>query len=81
MSRNLAFWTQKSATWVVLGLFLVAFIGYFAGLPVLVTVMVGVACGVTAGLAPTYFQTPPPALPASGSARQLSAPADDLIRS
>lgn len=80
--RNLAFWTQRSATWVVLGLFLIAFLGFVAGLPVLVTVMVGVVCGVTAGLAPTYFQTPPPGTTGlePGSAAAGSRP-DGLIRS
>ena len=80
--RNLAFWTQKSAAWVVPAIFLIAFIGYFAGLPVLVIALVGVGCGVTAGVAPTYFQTPPPALPdlelgsADGGSR-----VEDVIRS
>jgi hypothetical protein len=80
--RNLAFWTQTSAPWVILGLFLIAFIGYFAGLPVLVTVIVGVACGATGGLAPTYFQTPPPAPPdlERGSADDGSR-AEDVTRS
>ncbi|MFF1574648.1 hypothetical protein ACFVWR_18055 [Leifsonia sp. NPDC058292] len=57
--RTVAYYTQRSAPWAVLGLFLIAFIASLVGLPVLTIALVGVACGVTAGLAPTYFQAPP----------------------
>jgi hypothetical protein len=57
--RNLAYWTQYAAPWVMLALFLVAFIGYLTDQTALLTWMLGVACGVTAGLAPTFFREPP----------------------
>lgn len=77
--RNVTYRAQSSATWVVLGMFAVAFVGYLASLPVLVFVMVGLACGVTAGLAPTYFQSPPAAAhtDTAPSERSLSATTDE----
>src|SRR6478609_11657374 len=53
-ARTAAYWTQRWAAWVVLALFLVAFLCNLAALPVLAAVMVGLALGATAALAPVY---------------------------
>lgn len=65
--RDLAYWTQKVATWVLAGLVLIAFVGLVLHLPVLVSVVIVSACGVTVGVAPMFFLTPPAARQAGDS--------------
>lgn len=51
--------TQQIAPFAVLAMLLVAFLGVIVGAAGLATTMIAVACGVTLGLAPLYFQKPP----------------------
>ncbi|MGO4301163.1 hypothetical protein [Leifsonia sp. RAF41] len=59
--RTPAYWTQRWAPWAAVGLILVAFLGYIAGLQVLAAVAVSVAVVATAAVAPAYFAAPPEA--------------------
>lgn len=56
--RDVAYWTQKCATWVLLALIVIAFVGYLMRLPMFVTVVSALAVGVTIGMAPVFFLRP-----------------------
>ena len=56
--RDAAYWTQRCAPWVLLGLIVIAFAGYLMQLPVFVTVVSALAVGVTIGMAPVFFLRP-----------------------
>lgn len=57
--RTLARTTQRITPFVVGALIIGAVVTFMAGLPVPAGVAVAIAVGVTAGVAPTYFQRPP----------------------
>ncbi|MFJ3391280.1 hypothetical protein [Leifsonia aquatica] len=59
--RDLRYRTQQIAPFAVLAILLVAFLGIIVGAAGMTTAMNALACGVTLGLAPLYFQKPPPA--------------------
>ena len=53
--RDLAYRVQRAAPFVVVGLFAAGFLAVMVGATVLAIALGAGACGVTAGLAPTYF--------------------------
>ncbi|MGH1549481.1 hypothetical protein ACRAWB_10040 [Leifsonia poae] len=53
--HDLGYWTQRLAPWSVLALFAVAFIGHYAGLPLLAVGFGGAAWGAILGVAPVFF--------------------------
>jgi hypothetical protein len=53
--RDLVYRTQKYASVVLLGLVVIAFVGFLMQLPVFVTVVSALAVGVTVGVAPVFF--------------------------
>lgn len=80
--HDAVYWGQRLAPFVIAVPLLVALVGVFTHAPVLVAVMIAVTWGLTAGGAPTYFQPPPPAVPApsqGATASSADARTEDAI--
>jgi hypothetical protein len=57
--RDVTFWTQRLAPWVVLAVLAAGFVAHFAGLGVLGAALTAFACGLTAGVAPVFLRRAP----------------------
>ena len=53
--RGIGYWTQLLAPWAVLTLLAVAFLGHYAGLPLLTVGFASAAWGLVLGVAPVFF--------------------------
>ncbi|GAA1444840.1 hypothetical protein [Leifsonia poae] len=80
--KNLAYWAQRSGNLGVAVIGVAALVSHYAGLHVLAIALLGVTLGALAGVAPTFFSTPP-AAPTAVEQRSetIDVPDDDAIRS
>ncbi|MFF1876211.1 hypothetical protein, partial [Kitasatospora herbaricolor] len=80
--KNLAYWAQRSGNLGVAVIGVAALVSHYAGLHVLVIALLGVAVGALAGVAPTFFSTPP-TIPTTVELRSeiIDVLDDDTIRS
>lgn len=80
--RTTVYRVQRGATLVLAVIVVAALVAFVAQLHVLVIALLGVAVGALAGVAPTFFSTPP-AAPTAVEQRSetIDVPDDDAIRS